>query len=54
MEDVEPGSYRIHEVNERANVPEGFVRRVVAVGALPPEKAGLGSRRNSGRIPSPA
>jgi adenylate cyclase len=37
-------SYRIHEVAERANVPEGFVRRLVAVGALPGEEAGLGPR----------
>ena len=35
-------SYRIQEVAERANVPEGFVRRLVAVGALPGEEAGLG------------
>jgi adenylate cyclase len=37
-------SYRIREVAERANVPEGFVRRLVAVGALPREEAGLGAR----------
>ena len=37
-------SYRIQEVAERANVPEGFVRRLIAVGALPGEEAGLGSR----------
>jgi adenylate cyclase len=37
-------SYRIQEVAERANVPEGFVRRLVAVGALPGEEAGLGPR----------
>jgi adenylate cyclase len=37
-------SYRIREVAERANVPEGFVRRLVAVGALPHEEAGLGLR----------
>ena len=37
-------SYRIHEVAERANVPEGFVRRLIAVGALPGEEAGLGAR----------
>jgi len=35
-------SYRVREVAERANVPEGFVRRLVAVGALPGEDAGLG------------
>jgi adenylate cyclase len=38
-------SYRIQEVAERANVPEGFVRRLVAVGALPGEEAGLGPRK---------
>jgi adenylate cyclase len=37
-------SYRIQEVAERANVPEGFVRRLIAAGALPGEEAGLGSR----------
>ena len=37
-------SYRIREVAERANVPESFVRRLVAVGALPPEEQGLGPR----------
>jgi adenylate cyclase len=37
-------SYRIREVAERANVPEGFVRRLVAVGALPREDTGLGPR----------
>jgi adenylate cyclase len=37
-------SYRIREVAERANVPEGFVRRLVAVGALPREEEGLGAR----------
>jgi len=37
-------SYRIREVAERANVPEDFVRRLVAVGALPAEEAGLGPR----------
>src|SRR5919109_693521 len=37
-------SYRIREVAERANVPEGFVRRLIAVGALPGEEAGLGPR----------
>ena len=34
-------SYGIREVAERVNVPEDFVRRLVAVGALPAE-AGLG------------
>src|ERR671924_2425374 len=29
---------------ERANVPEGFVRRLVAVGALPREEEGFGAR----------
>jgi adenylate cyclase regulatory protein len=37
-------SYRIREVAERANVPEGFVRRLISVGALPREEAGLGAR----------
>jgi hypothetical protein len=36
--------YRIQEVAERANVPQGFVRRLIAVGALPGEEAGLGPR----------
>jgi adenylate cyclase len=36
--------YRIREVAERANVPEDFVRRLVAVGAFPGEEAGLGAR----------
>ena len=35
-------SYRIQEVAEQANVPEGFVRRLLAIGALPAEEAGLG------------
>jgi DNA-binding transcriptional MerR regulator len=35
---------RIAELAERANVPEDFVRRLVASGALPPEAAGLGPR----------
>jgi hypothetical protein len=34
----------VREVAERANVPEGFVPRLVAVGALPGEQAGLGPR----------
>jgi hypothetical protein len=37
-------AYSIRDVAERANVPEGFVRRLVAVGALPSEKTGLGPR----------
>ena len=37
-------SYRIREVAERANLPEGFVRQLVAIGALPTEEAGLGPR----------
>jgi adenylate cyclase len=36
--------YRIREVAERANVPEDFVRRLVAIGALPGEDGGLGPR----------
>jgi class 3 adenylate cyclase len=36
--------YSLREVAERANVPEHFVRRLVEVGALPGEKAGLGPR----------
>ena len=35
---------RIREVAERANVPEDFVRRLVAVGALDGGDAGLGAR----------
>jgi adenylate cyclase len=34
--------YRIGEVAERANVPEGFVRRLIDLGALPDEETGLG------------
>ena len=37
-------SYAIREVAERANVPEGFVRQLIAAGALPAEAAGLGPR----------
>jgi hypothetical protein len=33
-------SYAIREVVERANVPEGFVRQLIAAGALPAEVAG--------------
>ena len=36
-------SDRIQEVAERANVPEEFVRQLVAAGALPPAEAELGS-----------
>ena len=35
--------YRIQEVAERANVPEDFVRHLVAIGALPSQDAGLGA-----------
>jgi adenylate cyclase len=35
---------RIREAAERAGVPEGFVRRLVALGALPAEEAELGPR----------
>jgi adenylate cyclase len=35
--------YRIREVAERANVPEDFVRHLVAIGALPSQDAGLGA-----------
>src|SRR5215211_2076289 len=34
--------YRIGEVAERANVPEDFVQRLIDLGALPGEEAGLG------------
>ena len=37
-------SYAIREVAERANVPEGFVRQLIAAGALPAAAAGLGPR----------
>ena len=33
----------IQEIAERANVPEGFVRQLVAAGALPGEEGELGS-----------
>jgi hypothetical protein len=36
-------SDRIEEIAERANVPEGFVRQLVAAGALPSEETELGS-----------
>jgi hypothetical protein len=39
-----PVSYPIREVAERANVPESFVRRLLAVGALPAEDQGLRPR----------
>jgi adenylate cyclase len=38
-------SDRIQEIAERANVPEGFVRQLVAAGALPGEEGELGSPR---------
>lgn len=42
---MRPGvSYSLREVAARANVPESFVRRLVTLGALPPEDAGLGPR----------
>ena len=34
---------RIQEIAERANVPEGFVRQLVAARALPGEEGELGS-----------
>jgi class 3 adenylate cyclase len=37
-------SYRVGEVAERAGVPEAFVRRLIAAGALPGEARGLGPR----------
>jgi len=37
-------SDRIQEVAERANVPEDFVRQLVAAGALPGEEDEVGSR----------
>jgi adenylate cyclase len=40
-------AYSIRDVAERANVPEGFVRRLVAIGALPSEETGLGPREVS-------
>jgi adenylate cyclase len=36
--------YRVREVAERANVPEAFVRRLIAAGALSGEEQGLGPR----------
>jgi DNA-binding transcriptional MerR regulator len=36
--------YRIREVAERANVPEEFVRYLVAIGALPSQDAEFGAR----------
>jgi adenylate cyclase len=38
------GAYSVRDVAERANVPEGFIRQLIAVGALPGEEAGLGPR----------
>ena len=37
-------SDRIQEIAERANVPEAFVRQLVAAGALAGEESELGSR----------
>jgi adenylate cyclase len=37
-------SYRVREVAERAGVPEGFVRRLIAAGSLPGAGEGLGPR----------
>ena len=37
-------AFSIQDVAQRANVPEGFVRHLVTVGALPSEEAGLGPR----------
>jgi adenylate cyclase len=37
-------SYRVVEVAGRAGVPEAFVRRLIAAGALPDEERGLGAR----------
>ena len=37
-------AFAVREVAERANVPEAFVRRLIEVGALPGEGAGLGAR----------
>ena len=39
---------RIQEIAERANVPEGFVRQLVAARALPGEEGELGSPRRCG------
>jgi hypothetical protein len=41
-------SDRIQEIAERANVPGGFVRQLVAAGALPGEEAELGFPGRSG------
>jgi hypothetical protein len=38
-------SDRIEEIAKRANVPEGFVRQLVAAGALPSDDGELGSSR---------
>jgi hypothetical protein len=38
-------SDRIEEIAKRANVPEGFVRQLVAAGALPSDEGELGSSR---------
>jgi adenylate cyclase len=37
-------SYRVREIAERGGVPEAFVRRLIAAGALPGEDEGLGPR----------
>jgi adenylate cyclase len=37
-------SHRVREVAERAGVPEAFVRRLIAVGALPGQEQGLSVR----------
>jgi adenylate cyclase len=37
-------SYRVRDIAEREGVPEAFVRRLIAAGALPGEDEGLGPR----------
>jgi adenylate cyclase len=44
MEGSRALSYRVREVAERAGVPEAFVLRLIAAGALPGEEQGLGTR----------
>jgi hypothetical protein len=39
-------AFSVQDVAQRANVPEGFVRHLVTVGALPSEEAGLGPGRS--------
>ena len=46
--------YRIGEVAERANVPEDFVRRLIDLGALPGEEAGLPSSDSDCQIGGPS